>query len=96
MSIDWESILPNRAGEERTERYRFAYNMAIEDCLESLKAAEARGEICKPLSVSDIQPIITEWLMLHYGNTALSVNNINKLAEAIHRAMTNKGDVCDR
>lgn len=51
--ISWESILPKKYPDDRVLGVK-ERDFIIDDCLEALKAAEARGEICKPLSVEDV------------------------------------------
>jgi len=52
MSIDWENILPEKWSTD--EPHCDAFNRCRYESLNALKAAETRGEICKPLSVEDV------------------------------------------
>jgi len=94
MSINWESILPKKQEDavccNECQGRVEGKNSMRDDCVEALKASEARGEICKPLSVEAIEKCIDDTMDKDITTTP------HGLAEAIHRAMTNKGDVCNR
>lgn len=81
MSIDWENILPEKWSTD--EPHCDAFNRCRYESLNALKAAEARGEICKPLSVEEIEAILFE-------DDPQGARTPHGQAEAIHRAMTNK------
>lgn len=85
--INWESILPKRIDTEigLATTHQSAYNEAWWDFLKALKAAEARGEICKPLSVIDILELIDCQTFVREKLEPLEKNN---LAELIHNALT--------
>lgn len=93
MSIEWENILPKKtelfplAEKGKTVNtcdYYKGRNQGILDCLEVVKSAETRGEICKSLSVEEIEAILFE-------DDPQGARTPHGQAEAIHRAMTNKG-----
>jgi hypothetical protein len=53
MSLDFESILPKK-NKNGLQPFAGNRNALIDVCIENLKQAEARGEICKPLGVEDV------------------------------------------
>lgn len=92
--IDFESILPKRLPMNHPNKNaRDLYNKGIEDCRTSLQMAELGGEICKPLSVSDIEDILDNQLNVETRDTDAYISGKDNAAHLIHRAMTNKGDV---
>jgi len=58
MSIDWENILPEKWSTD--EPHCDAFNRCRYESLNALKAAEARGEICKPLSVEELAQLLLD------------------------------------
>lgn len=96
--INWESILPKKktvVGDETTNELGYSneyiiagtYNIARNECLQALKAAEVRGEICKPLSVPSIMDLVIDNSM---GTLTLGGAVPYAIALAIHNAMMNK------
>ncbi|HPV97956.1 MAG TPA: hypothetical protein PLZ78_09030 [Spirochaetota bacterium] len=91
MSIDWENILPEKWSTD--EPHCDAFNRCRYESLNALKAAETRGEICKPLSVSEIREIILE---VEEHKFVMRENGIRgktsqiDLAQAIHNAQLSK------
>lgn len=71
------------------------YEKGWMDCIEKLKSAEKLGEICKPLSVEEIGKIMCKRCEKENSIQQCSPmfpipKGCKELAEAIHRAMTNK------
>ncbi len=88
MSIDWENILPEKWSTD--EPHCDAFNRCRYESLNALKAAETRGEICKPLSVSDIEDILDNQLNMETRDTDAYISGKDNAAHLIRNAMLNK------
>ena len=79
--IGWANILPIKY--KKWKDYCIGYDHAIDDSLRRLESVEAKGEICEPLSVFDIESILAKDIPC--WNTDLL-----KISKAIHSAMLGK------
>ena len=93
--INWESILPKNKELHECNGWSdmVAENSMRAECLRRLKAAESRGEICKPLSVEEIEDIQHDVIMcrgLSCKYCGVDRMRISRASHRIYNAMLGK------